>query len=567
MTSTLEGQFIAFSATYQHVDDFGNTNTTLINSLNIHEMNHVVEITEPADDGLPDWLVNDTTNVDAPPQIVYSSDGSTYPVTAYTNNTATVGVPSATVTNITVTVPATPGWGYFEIVDPGNSLYPIGSVTRSDGVKLLVGPNVWQTPARVHMVPPKPNNLIHIFDYNSTGTYTVTYGLPVLAPTVTTLNALSITPTNATLNAQINPNGADTDVYFQWGATTNYGNITATTSLTGSLNSEQAVALAIGGLRPDNTYHFQAVAANSAGTVYGADLLFVTPQLPPPAITQVSNQVTVVGQNLVISNHVVVATPPALYSLDPSDPTGATLSTNGVFKWTPTCLEGSSTNLITIWVTDSSTPPQSNFMTFSVVVGQCVQLELGSTAMQVGTTGGVPVTLLSTVGLTNLTWYLSNPANRFTNWVFASSNYTIASATSSQTFFTLSTTGGQTLPSPSLLGTIRFQALPGPSAFLSVVATNILGTEADGSLVGNIASGAGRVVLVAPAQPLLEPLLGTNSTRTLILYDNPGTNYQLMMTTNLLAPTWQTAAGGMVTNLIEYFPVPSNAPYLFYRAQ
>jgi len=66
MTSTLEGQFIGFSATYQHVDDFGNTNTSLINSVNIHEMNHVVELTAPfPDDHLPDFLVNDTTNVRA----------------------------------------------------------------------------------------------------------------------------------------------------------------------------------------------------------------------------------------------------------------------------------------------------------------------------------------------------------------------------------------------------------------------------------------------------------------------------------------------------------------------
>ncbi len=45
-------------------------------------MNHVVRLTAPTDDGLPDFLVNDTTNVDALPDIVYSSDGSTYPVTS-----------------------------------------------------------------------------------------------------------------------------------------------------------------------------------------------------------------------------------------------------------------------------------------------------------------------------------------------------------------------------------------------------------------------------------------------------------------------------------------------------
>ena len=45
---------------------FGNTNTSLINQVNIHELNHVVRLTAPTDDGLADFLVNDTTNVDAP---------------------------------------------------------------------------------------------------------------------------------------------------------------------------------------------------------------------------------------------------------------------------------------------------------------------------------------------------------------------------------------------------------------------------------------------------------------------------------------------------------------------
>lgn len=175
MTSTLEGQFISFAANYHHVDDFGNTNTSVIDSVRIHEMNHVVRITQPADDGLPDFLVNDTTNVDALPEVVYSSDGTTNLVTSVTNGLA-VGVPSGTSSTITVTVPPTSGWGYFEIIDPGNDSYPIVSVTRSDGVQLLVGPNVWQTPERLHMIPPKYHNLIHIFDYNSPGTYTITYG-------------------------------------------------------------------------------------------------------------------------------------------------------------------------------------------------------------------------------------------------------------------------------------------------------------------------------------------------------------------------------------------------------
>jgi hypothetical protein len=61
------------------------------------------------------------------------------------------------------------------------------------------------------MVPPQLTNLIHIFDCNSTGSYSVTYGPPITPPAATTLAALNVTPTNATLNAIINPEGANTE--------------------------------------------------------------------------------------------------------------------------------------------------------------------------------------------------------------------------------------------------------------------------------------------------------------------------------------------------------------------
>jgi hypothetical protein len=570
VTSTLEGQFISFAASFQHTDDLGNTNTSLINQVRIHELNHVVRLTAPTDDGLPDFLVNDTTNVDAPPGIVYSSDGATYPVTSNTNG-VTTGTPSPVNSNITLTVSVPAGWVYLEVVDPGGGVYPIASVQRSDGANLLVGPNVWQTPARIHMVPPKPNNLIHIFDYNSTGSYTITYGLPITPPDATTLNAVDVTATNATLNALVNPDGADTDVYFQWGQTTNYGNVTATTTLSDGLNSAQAVGLAAGGLQPATTNHFRVVAVNSAGTTLGSDLAFVTPALPPPVITQVANQSIVVGQIVVITNQAQVATPPAIFTLDSSAPAGATITPNGVFQWKPSCAQGSSTNLITIWATDSSTPPLSNSMSFLVVVSECVQVGVGSTIMQVGQTNGVALTLLSSVGLTNLSWTLVCPSNRFGNFSFTFTNAGIATCAvqvldSAHTFFSLGTQPGQTLQSPSQLGSIGFTALPGHSGFVPLVAANILGTKEDGTFVGNIEGQAGTVVVIG-AETLLTAWVGSNSTRMLTIYGNPGTNYQLTYSTNLLVPNWQPAFTVPMTNLFESVPVDQAAPQIFYRAQ
>ena len=60
------------------------------------------------------------------------------------------------------------------------------------------------------------------------------------------------------------------------------------------------------------------------------------------------------------------------------DPAGAAITTNGLFRWTPACDQGSSTNIITIWATDVQYPSVSNYMTFLVTVGDCVELGVGS---------------------------------------------------------------------------------------------------------------------------------------------------------------------------------------------
>src|SRR5262249_959160 len=48
-------------------------------------------------------------------------------------------------------------------------------------------------------------------------------------PTVTTQPATSVTVSNATLNGPVNPNGAATTAYFQYGLTTNYDNFSTAT--------------------------------------------------------------------------------------------------------------------------------------------------------------------------------------------------------------------------------------------------------------------------------------------------------------------------------------------------
>ena len=53
----------------------------------------------------------------------------------------------------------------------------------------------------------------------------------IAQPVVTTLPATDITPISATVNGTVNPNGALTASYFQYGLTTNCGNIGTPTLL------------------------------------------------------------------------------------------------------------------------------------------------------------------------------------------------------------------------------------------------------------------------------------------------------------------------------------------------
>lgn len=96
------------------------------------------------------------------------------------------------------------------------------------------------------------------------------------APSVTTGAASDIDDVNATLNGTVNPNGAATTAFFEWGEDTSYGNITPITDVGAGRTTLNFFALLTGLLLPGTTYHFRIVAISSQGTAVGADSSFVT---------------------------------------------------------------------------------------------------------------------------------------------------------------------------------------------------------------------------------------------------------------------------------------------------
>ena len=298
----------------------------------------------------------------------------------------------------------------------------------------------------------------------------------------------------------------------------------------------------------------------------------ILPTNSPPLIINTSNQFVNVNHEVIITNFAFSANGPISFTLTSNAPPGARISADGVFTWAPTCEQGSTTNLITVWAMDSSSPPRSNSMTFSVSVADCVEVSIGSSVVQAGQSTCVPVSLVTSVGLTNLNFTLDCPAGFLTNWSITSTNPVIASATVQMTNayqpqFSFGVQSGSVLQGATVLGSVCLEAMPVSSAFVPLLVSNFSGTTSNNAPKPLSASQAGRVVLVGN-QPLLEGAIGTNSHRLLLLYGNPGVSYELLSTTNIANPnSWSTLGSVTLTQLVQTASMGSATnPVQFFQA-
>jgi len=109
-----------------------------------------------------------------------------------------------------------------------------------------------------------------------------------VSPAATTSAATSISPTGATLNGSVNPNGLATTAWFEWDTNPAFSNFSTTASQqAGSGTTSQAFDQALTGLNPVTTYFYRVAASNSAGETKGAIVSFATtsPTPLPPAVS------------------------------------------------------------------------------------------------------------------------------------------------------------------------------------------------------------------------------------------------------------------------------------------
>jgi hypothetical protein len=95
------------------------------------------------------------------------------------------------------------------------------------------------------------------------------------APTVSNQHATEITGDSAHLSATVNPNGAQTIYYFQYGRTTGYGRRTARLTVPAGTSAVQVEA-DVSGLPGYTRYHWRLFARNAAGNAPGRDRVLQT---------------------------------------------------------------------------------------------------------------------------------------------------------------------------------------------------------------------------------------------------------------------------------------------------
>jgi uncharacterized protein (TIGR02145 family) len=123
--------------------------------------------------------------------------------------------------------------------------------------------------------------IYHIRSYaiNSVGTAygnDITFTTLGQLPSSYSFDATNITTNSATINGAVNPNYLSTVVIFEYGLTTNYGNIITPIQNTNTGNSNINITADITGLIPGTIYHYRIRAENNLGISYGNNIVFET---------------------------------------------------------------------------------------------------------------------------------------------------------------------------------------------------------------------------------------------------------------------------------------------------
>jgi hypothetical protein len=314
---------------------------------------------------------------------------------------------------------------------------------------------------------------------------------------------------------------------------------------------------------------------------YTAGTLTVTTTNQPPVLDPITNIVVLPEQTLTIDLH---ASDPNgdtfAISIDPGTPVGSFITnivrtqpvptTNTVFRWRPTREQASTTNVITVRVSDNGGPSMSAVQSFTVIVLDYLEVSLPCTNLQSGQTLSVPIYLASSDNVTNLDFNLQWPAGYLANASLSVTASAIGSSSlqdqGTNLTFSFQTLPGQVLQGTQELAQLTFTAISNDySAVVSLPFETVNATKPDGSSYTNYITHAAQITVIE-GQPLLRASLTTNAARKLTLYGRIGVGYELQSSTSLAVPNgWDPIWSYVQTNGTMTIEVDSLNPNIFYR--
>ena len=173
--STLLGHFTEYDIKATHVTSYGNEDLSLLDTVTIHELIRSIKVPAEENKVLAGFLVNDITDAEDMPDMLYLSDGVVESVSV--TSETTISKNSDTEYLLTVT-PMQAGWNYGSLVDPTYGKQDIVRIVRqSDGAEINLR-NIWQTDRTLRDgKDPLYESRIHFVDKFGTteGSYLLTF--------------------------------------------------------------------------------------------------------------------------------------------------------------------------------------------------------------------------------------------------------------------------------------------------------------------------------------------------------------------------------------------------------
>jgi len=375
LKSSLQGLFIDYKATLEHEDRFGQAGASVFDGVEIHELIHQVEAQGGFADGKPDFLVNDLKDDEDLPDTVHLSDATTAPVTVV-RAASPDGEPNANDLELVLTSPMPAGFAYLRVPDPANGKFRLAGVKRSDGRVLPVDVNVWVTDRTFLGMGKRPRyeNVLHLFDHDSTGSYTLTYARDERAPDLTAPSSrVASLPANSPAQIPVSWTGQDDTFGTGVGSYDLFVSVNDGPFQRWLTNTRATSALYPGAA--GRTYAFYSRARDTAGNVEEAPL---TPQATTFTTGNSAPTVAAIAPVSVDEGGTVNFTVAATDADIPSDaityslanaPAGMTVNPNsGAVSWVTGEADGPATYNVTVRATDNGSPSLTGEAVVSVTV-------------------------------------------------------------------------------------------------------------------------------------------------------------------------------------------------------